>query len=168
MESLNHYPNWLKKINIDIDKLLIDRGYIDFFMQMYIQWSKDGSSTSSFRKLIIPHLSRFEKLDFSLFKLYIETQKMTQCFVSCNFQKTILVWSAEGREFFCILQTLRIHTGLWKLSKTNVYGLHVFKMNPFDIFKPCINIANSECLFEQYRMALNQENMILRFEMMMQ
>ena len=28
-------------------------------------------------------------------------------------------------------------------------------MNPFDISKPCINIAKSEVLFEKYRMALN-------------
>ena len=48
---------------------------------------------------------------------------------------------------------LRIHTGLRKLSKTNVYDLHILKINPFDIGKPCINIARSELLFEQYRMA---------------
>ena len=28
-------------------------------------------------------------------------------------------------------------------------------MNPFDISVPCIKIASSELLFEQYRMALN-------------
>ena len=50
---------------------------------------------------------------------------------------------------------LRIHTGLRKLSKTNVYDLHIKKMIPFDIGKPCINIASSEFLFDQYKMALN-------------
>ena len=30
-------------------------------------------------------------------------------------------------------------------------------MNPFDIRVSCINISNSELLFEQYRMALNQD-----------
>ena len=30
-------------------------------------------------------------------------------------------------------------------------------MNPFDIGVPCIKSANSEILFEQYRMALNPE-----------
>ena len=30
---LNHNPNWIETINIEIDKLLIDREYIDFFMQ---------------------------------------------------------------------------------------------------------------------------------------
>ena len=52
---------------------------------------------------------------------------------------------------------LRIHTGLRKLSKTNVYDLHLKKKNPLDIDKPCINIANSELLFEQYRMALKRD-----------
>ena len=48
----------------------------------------------------------------------------------------------------------RIHTGLRKLSKTNVCDLHLKKKNPFDIGKPCINIAESEMSSEQYRMAL--------------
>ena len=40
VESLNHDPNWVKKISIEIDKLLINREYIDFFMKIYMQWSK--------------------------------------------------------------------------------------------------------------------------------
>ena len=35
VESLHHYPNWLKTITIEIDKFLVDREYIDFFMHMY-------------------------------------------------------------------------------------------------------------------------------------
>ena len=43
MEYINHDPNWLKSIIIEIDKLLIDREYINFFMQTYMQWIKvDG------------------------------------------------------------------------------------------------------------------------------
>ena len=30
-------------------------------------------------------------------------------------------------------------------------------MNPFDIGVPCIKMTNSDLLFEQYRMALNQD-----------
>ena len=41
-----------------------------------------------------------------------------------------------------------------ELGKKNVYDLRLHKMNAFDIGKPCINIAISEVLFEQYRMAL--------------
>ena len=59
VESLNHDPNWLNAITIEIDKLIIDREYIDFFMQMYMQWSKDDGSTSSFQKLIILRLPLF-------------------------------------------------------------------------------------------------------------
>ena len=98
VEYLNQNPNWLKKISIEIDKFLINREYIYFFMQMYTQWSKDNGYTSSFRKLIITHLPSFEKLDLSQFKLYIETETMTHCFVCCNPQNNILVRSAEVKE----------------------------------------------------------------------
>ena len=52
---------------------------------------------------------------------------------------------------------LRIHTGFQKLIRKNVHDLHLKQINPFDIRIPCINIAESELLFEQYRMALNQD-----------
>ena len=71
MESLNHNPNWLKKITIKIDKFLIDHEYIDFFIKMYMQRRKDDFSTSPFQKLIILCLPSFEKLASSQFKLYI-------------------------------------------------------------------------------------------------
>ena len=38
-----------------------------------------------------------------------------------------------------------------------MYLTFILKKIPLDIHEPCINIANSEILFEQYRMALNQE-----------
>ena len=50
---------------------------------------------------------------------------------------------------------LRIHTGLRRLSKKNLYDFHLKKS--FDIGVPCIKIADSELLFEQYIMALNQD-----------
>ena len=75
VESLNHNPNLLNKITIEIDELLIDCEYINLFMQMYMQWSRDDGSTSSFRKLIIPHLPCFDKLSLSEFRLYIETEQ---------------------------------------------------------------------------------------------
>ena len=91
VEYLNYNLKRLKKLSIEIDKLLINREYIDFIMQIYMQWIKDDGSTSSFRRLIIPRLPCFEKLYFSLFKVYIETEIMTHCFVCCNFQNTILI-----------------------------------------------------------------------------
>ena len=42
VESLNHNPQWVRRITNDINKLPVDREYIDFFMQIYMQWSKDN------------------------------------------------------------------------------------------------------------------------------
>ena len=158
MEYLNHNPNWLKTITIEIDKLLINCEYINFFMIMYMQWSKDDSSNSSSQTLIIACMHRFGKLALSKSQLYIDTQTIIQCFVCHNCKNTILIWSAEGKEkVFYILQMLRIHNGLRKFSETNIYDLHLWKKYPLDIGVPCIKIARSEVFFEQYRMALNCE-----------
>ena len=48
VEYINNYPKWLKTITIEINNFLIDREYIDFFMQIYMQCSKDDGSTPSF------------------------------------------------------------------------------------------------------------------------
>ena len=74
-------------------------------MQMYMQWIKEDGSTSSFRTFIIPRLPCFDKLALSQFKVYIETETTTQCFVYCNFQKTILIRSAEGKERVFVFYT---------------------------------------------------------------
>ena len=63
---------------------------------------------------------------------------------------------------------LRTHTGLPQLINKNVYDLHLFKINPFEIGKPCIIIAGGELVFEQYIMDIKRGNMTLRFKMMMQ
>ena len=52
---------------------------------------------------------------------------------------------------------LRIHTGLRKLNKNNVYDKHLREINPIGIHKACINIAKSELLFEKYRMDLKRD-----------
>ena len=75
VESLNHNPQWVRRITIDINKLLVDREYIDFFMKIHMQWSKDNGYTSSNQKLIIECLPHFEKLVLSQFKVYIEVEK---------------------------------------------------------------------------------------------
>ena len=69
VEYLNHDPNWLKTINIEIDKFLIDHEFIDFCMLMYMQWSKDNGSTLSYRELIIPRMPCFQKLALSQLRL---------------------------------------------------------------------------------------------------
>ena len=91
-----------------------------------MQWSKDDGYTSSYQTLIIPRLTRFEKLALSQLQLYIVAQTLTQCFVWRNYKKTILIRDAEGKdEFFCILHMLRIHTGSRKWRKRNAFDLHL-------------------------------------------
>ena len=36
VEYINHDPQWVRIITNDINKLLVDREYIDFFMQIYM------------------------------------------------------------------------------------------------------------------------------------
>ena len=45
VKYLNHNPNWLKTITIEIDKFMIDIEYINLFMQMYMQCIKYNGST---------------------------------------------------------------------------------------------------------------------------
>ena len=89
VEYLNQDRQWVRRIALDINKLLVDREYIDFFMQIYMQWIKDNGYISSNQKLIIECLPHFEKLALSQFKLYIEVETMTRCYVCDNCQKSI-------------------------------------------------------------------------------
>ena len=63
---LQHDPSWVVRINNDINKLLVNREYIYFFIQIYEQWSSDNS---------IKFLPHFEKMALSQFKVYIEAEK---------------------------------------------------------------------------------------------
>ena len=84
---------------------------------------------------------------------------MNRCFVFRNCKNTIGIQAAAGKDnVFCILHMLRIHTGLFKWSKPNIFDLHLKNMNPFGIYEPCIKIAKNELIFEQYIMVLNQDN----------
>ena len=113
---------------------------------------------------MIECLPHFEKLALSQFKVYIEFETMTHCYMRDNCQKSIFIWSANVKEgFFCILQMLRIHTGLRKWNKNNVYHIHLREKDPIGINQPCIKIANSEVLFQKYRMALKREKKTLHY-----
>ena len=63
---LQHDPFWVGRIKNDINKLLVNREYIDFFIRIYEKWSSDNS---------IKCLPHFEKMALSLFKVYIEAEK---------------------------------------------------------------------------------------------
>ena len=98
VESLNHDPQWVRRIMNDINKFLIDSEYIDFFMKIYMQWIKGNGYTSSDQKLIIECLPHFEKLALSQFKVYIEVEKMTQCYVCHNCKISIFIQSSNVKE----------------------------------------------------------------------
>ena len=66
IDSLKHDPSWVGRIKNDINKLLVNREYIDFLIQIYIQWSSDN---------IIECLSHFDKMALSQFKVYVEAEK---------------------------------------------------------------------------------------------
>ena len=63
---LQQDPFWVGRTKNDINKLLVNREYIDFFIQIYEKWSSDNS---------IKCLPYFEKMALSQFKVYIEAEK---------------------------------------------------------------------------------------------
>ena len=115
IDSLKHDPLWVGRITNDVNKLLFNREYIDFFIQIYIQWISDNS---------IECLPNFEKMVLSQFKVYIEAEKMTQCFLCDNCNMSIFIPSSNVKEgVFCILKMLRIHNGLRKWNKKNRFHM---------------------------------------------
>ena len=123
-----------------------------------MQWIKDNDYNSSNQKLIIEYLPHFEKVALSQFKVFIEVETTTHCYVCDNCQKSIFIRSAKVKEdLLFILQMLRIHTGLRKWNKNNVYDKHPREIDPIGIDKPCIKIADSELLFDIYRMARKRD-----------
>ena len=146
---LQHDPSWVGIIKNDINKLLVNREYIDFFIQIYEKWSSDN---------IIKCLPHFEKMALSQFEVYIEAGKRTQCIVCNNCNMSIFIQSSNVKEgVFCILQMLRIHTGLLKWNTNYRFHIILSDMNPLGIKQPCIMIAKNEVLFEQYRIALKRD-----------
>ena len=65
-DYLNHDPIWIRIITNDINKLLVNREYVELLMQIYLQWSSDNS---------IECLPHFEKMALSQFKVYIQVEK---------------------------------------------------------------------------------------------
>ena len=97
-------------------------------------------------------------MDLSQLKVYIEVDKMTQCYVCNNCNMSIFIQSSNDKEgVFGILKMLRIHTGLRKWNKNNGYHIHLRDNKPVGIFRPCIKIAKNELLFEKYRNALKRD-----------
>ena len=93
IDSLKHNPFWVGRNTNDSNKLLANCEYIDFFIKIYIQWSSDNS---------IECLPHFEKMDLSQFKVYIEVEKMTQCYVCNNCKMSIFIQSYSVKEGFFV------------------------------------------------------------------
>ena len=94
----------------------------------------------------------------SQFKIYIEAGKTTQCIVcnNCNMSIFIPYYNVK-EEVLCILQMLRIHTGLLQWTKKDRFHIILRGINPLEIKQPCPTIANNEVLFEKYRIALKRD-----------
>ena len=45
IDSLNQNPQWVRIITNDVNKLLVEREYIDVSMKIYMQWIKDNGYT---------------------------------------------------------------------------------------------------------------------------
>ena len=58
---------------------------------------------------------------------------------------------------FCILQMLKIHTGLRKWTNKDRFHILLKKVNPLGIDRPCLKITKYELLFEKYRIALERD-----------
>ena len=91
IDYLNHNPIRVRIITNDIIKLLVNHEYIDFFMQISMRWSSDN---------IIECLPHYEKMALLLFKVYIEVEKKTQCYVCDNCKMSIFVPSSIVKEGF--------------------------------------------------------------------
>ena len=71
---------------------------------------------------------------------------------------SIFIPSSNVKEgVFCILQMLRIHTGLHKWTKKDRFRIILRYINTLRINQPCLTIANNEVLFEKYRIALKRD-----------
>ena len=78
---------------------------------------------------------------------------------------SIFIQSANVKEgVICIIQMLRIHTGLRKWNNNNGNHIHLCDNNPIVIDKPCINIEKSELLFEIYRMAHKRDKYAIEIQ----
>ena len=71
---------------------------------------------------------------------------------------SIFIPSSNVKEgVFCILQMLKIHTGLRKFTKEDQFHILLKKINPQGINQPCQKIEKDEMLSEKYRIALNRD-----------
>ena len=90
---------------------------------------------------------------------------MTQNIVCNNCNMSIFIPYYNVKEgVFCILQMLRIHTGLRNWNKNDQFHIIFSDKNPLGIKQPCIMIARNEVLFEKYIIALKRDKYAIDIE----
>ena len=88
---------------------------------------------------------------------------MTNFFVCDNCNMSIFIQYSNVQEgVFCMLQMLRIQTGLRKCNKKDRVHMLLCDKNPLGIKRPCLMIAKNEVLFEQYRIDIQEDDEIKR------
>ena len=71
---------------------------------------------------------------------------------------SIFITSSNVKEgVFCILQMLRIHTGLRKWTNKDRFHIILKKINPLGIDRLCLDIASNELLFKIYIIAIKRD-----------
>ena len=71
---------------------------------------------------------------------------------------SIFIPSSNDKEgVFCILQILKINTGLCKKTNKDRFHIILKKMNPLVIDWPYLDITSNKLLFEKYRIALKRD-----------
>ena len=116
IHCLQHDHFGVGRIKSDINKLLVNREYIDLFIRIYEQWSTYNSMKC------LPH---FGKMALSQSKVYIEAGKTTQCIVCNKCNMSIFIPYSNVKEgFFCILNMVKIHTGLCKWTNKDRFSYY--------------------------------------------
>ena len=112
IHCLQHDHFWVKRIQNDINKLLVNREYIDFFIRIYAKWRTYN------RMKCLPH---FEKMLLSQFKVYIEAEK--QLNVLCA---TTITW---------VFSSFNIYLELWQFHFLKMWQtFHAVISPPFFIY----------------------------------
>ena len=158
IKVLSHNSKWLSSVCEDINRLLMERDYIKFFIDMYMQWVGDDGSLSVSHKLDIQRLPRFESFAFSQFQVYLDSENSKQHFHCRNCKRVYFIQYTDSKaNTFSIMHLLRLHTGVRKFCRRNLYDLHLEAMNPFGVSESCAAIKTDPSLFEKYRVALTRD-----------
>ena len=126
IEYLNHNPQWVRKIRNDVNKLLVDREYIDFFMQICMQWSSHNNYISSNQKNNLWMSATFLETVFVTIQGIYWSWKMTNCYVCDNCQMSIFIQSSNVKECFFVFYRCQGSILVWKSGIRTMYIIYIF------------------------------------------